>query len=190
MLEEQMLDEPVTEQVTPEDFLETPEGHHCEFIDGKLVERNMGMESCEVAANVVELIRHHARGHQLGKAFTSDLGYQIFVDDPRKVRLPDVSFIAKARLPEGRRPRGHCRIPPDLAVEVVSPNDKAEELEVKRLDFFRAGTRQWWLIFPETRTVYVFHKVDSCVLFTEDQELTDDEILPGFRCLVRAFFED
>jgi Uma2 family endonuclease len=125
----------------------------------------------------------------LGKTFTPDLGFQI-CPEPNGVRYADVSFIARARLPQGANPPGHCKIPPDLAIEVVSPSDEALALEVKRLDFFRAGTRQWWLVFPETRTVYVYRKINECCLLTEDQELTDDEVLPGFRCPVRAFFED
>jgi Uma2 family endonuclease len=188
VLEEQTAETNGGSSHSPDELL-VEGGHRWDLIDGQLVERTMGMDSCEVAAKIVELLSHHARAHKLGRVFTPDLGYQIFAEQPNKVRHADVTFITRARLPE-KNPPGHCRIPPDLAIEVVSPSDEALDLEVKRLDFFRAGTRQWWLVFPETRTLYVFRAVNTCALFTDDQELTDDEVLPGFRCPVRAFFED
>ena len=52
-------------------------------------------------------------------------GYQCFPHDPGLVRKPDVSFVRYGRFPGGVLPEGWAKIPPDLAVEVVSPNDTA-----------------------------------------------------------------
>ena len=57
--------------------------------------------------------------------------YQCFPAAPEKVRRPDTSFIRLGRLPGEELPEGHLRIAPDLAVEVVSPNDKEENLTIK-----------------------------------------------------------
>jgi hypothetical protein len=61
----------------------------------------------------------------------SDAGYQCFPDDPGKVRKPDASFIQAARLAVEDEPEGWARIAPDLAVEVVSPNDLFEAVAIK-----------------------------------------------------------
>src|SRR4051795_8542847 len=116
---------------TPEDLLRLPDAVNYELVDGKLVERNMGMESSRVAARILALIAFFLRDGRQRLLFGADGSYQCFPEAPDKVRRPDVSFIRDGRLPGDRAPEGHCRIPPDLAVEVVSPNDLAYEVEEK-----------------------------------------------------------
>src|SRR5207248_2512323 len=128
------------EPVRPEDLLEREDGVRYELIGGRLVERHMGARASEVAANLIQVIGRYVGEHKLGKIFAPDCGYQIFADDPNCVRFPDVSFIARGHLPEDKAPEGHVRVPPDLAVEVVTPNDSAEEVEAKRIAFLQAGT--------------------------------------------------
>jgi Uma2 family endonuclease len=167
------------------------EFRHCyELIDGKLVERHMGAESSLIAAAVIFLLNQYVRAHQLGKVFATDCGYQIFPDDPNKVRFPDGSFIPRGRLPDDKPPRGHIRIPPDLAIEVVSPNDTAEEVETKRLAFLRAGTRLLWILYPESRTVHVYRQAGNPSSLTEADELSGEDVVPGFVCRVAELFED
>jgi Uma2 family endonuclease len=190
LLEAPAAAEAAIEQHTPEELLQMPDGHRYELIDGKLVERNMGAEASEVAANVIRIVGHHVRGNKLGKVFATDCGYQIFPEAPNRVRYPDGSFIARGRLPGDRTPRGHVGIPPDLAVEVVSPNDTAEEVEAKRLDFLRAGTRLVWVIYPETRTVYVYRQAGGFSVLTQAEELSGEDVLPGFACRVAELFEE
>jgi Uma2 family endonuclease len=190
MLEDQSVDVAVVQQHTPEDLLVMPEGHRFELIDGQLKERNMGAWEAAIAARVMRHVGNHVEREKLGTCFAADCGYQIFADDPKKVRFPDGSFVARGRFPQDQVPPGHLRTHPDLAVEVVSPNDLGDEIEAKRIAFLRAGTRLWWLIYPVHRTVHVYRNLKNCVVFADGEELTDDEVLPGFRCPVRAFFED
>lgn len=93
MLEEQTTEGTGATTHTPEELLEDG-GHRWELIDGHLVERNMGMDSCEVAANILRVIGLHAHTNKLGRVFTPDLGFQIF-PEANKVRYADVSFIAR-----------------------------------------------------------------------------------------------
>jgi Uma2 family endonuclease len=79
-------------------------------------------------------------------------------------------------------------IPPDLAVEVVSPNDTAEEVESKRLAFLRAGVSLLWVIYPESRTVHVYRKGGSAAALEEGDDLTAEDVLPGFVCKVADLF--
>ena len=94
--------------------------------------------------------------HGLGIVWPADNGYQCFPHAPGLVRRPDVSFIRRGRLPGDVSPEGWVRIPPDLAVEVVSPNDSAEELEEKLDDYRKAGVPLVWVIYPKARKARVF----------------------------------
>jgi Uma2 family endonuclease len=173
---------------TPEDLLTLPDGHHYELIDDQLVERNMGAEASLVAANLIALLGAHVHPQKLGHVFASDCGYQIFPDQPNRVRYADGSFIARGRFPNERVPRGHVRIPPDLAMEVVSPNDLAEEVEGKVEDYLRAGIRLLWVLYPNTQTVYVFRRDGSVSRLTRASELSGEDVIPGFVCRVEDLF--
>ena len=191
LLDEQGFPEGGTETATPEDLLEREDGALYELIDGKLVERHMGARSSEVAANIISLIRPYAFERKLGKVFATDCGYQIFASDPKRVRFPDASFIARGHLPEDKTPEGHVRVPPDLAVEVVSPNDTAADVVDKADMWLRAGAQLVWVVFPESRTVHAYRQGNNNSLaLAEGDELSGEDVLPGFFCRVAAIFEE
>ena len=102
------------------------------------------------------------------------------------VRKPDVSFIRKGRLPGDAIPKGWVKIAPDLAVEVISPNDTAEDLEEKLEDYQKAGVPLVWVIYPERRMARVFRQGSPPVVLGEDDELSGEDVIPGFRCPLRG----
>ena len=117
---------------TPEDLLSMPDGKNYELVDGHLVERNMSVvvelgrrASCYFAS------RRLRRGPRPRLGLAGRSGLRLFPRRSKKVRKPDVSFIRIERLPEGLTSEGYVHIPPDLAVEVVSPNDLWHEVEAK-----------------------------------------------------------
>jgi Uma2 family endonuclease len=115
--------------------------------------------------------------------------YQCFPDDPDKVCKADVSFIRLIRYTaEQAQQEGHVRIAPDLAVEVISPNDLYYEVESKVEDYLRAGVQLVWVVNPESRTVWVRRADGTGVTLHENDELTGEEVLPGFRSRVGDLF--
>lgn len=177
---------------TPDDLLRMEDAINYELVDGKLVERHMGMESSEIAARIVLLIGMFLRSHSIGRLFGADASYQCFPSAPNKVRKPDVSFIQSERLPGGHLPTGHCPIPPDLAVEVISPGDLAYEVEEKVAEYLQAGVPVVWVVNPPTRTVRI-HRPRSAARgpiaeLSGDDTLTGEDVLPGFSCKVSEFF--
>src|SRR3954452_2213270 len=117
---------------TPEDLLSLPDnGKGYELVRGRLVEQCMGGFASWVASQIKFLLVAFGQNRGLGWVLDSEGSYQCFRDDPGKVRKPDVSFIRRGRLPGERIPAGHVPLPPDLAVEVVSPNDTAYEVDAK-----------------------------------------------------------
>src|SRR5688572_14271280 len=99
----------------------------------------MGMESSRIGMRIGVLLGAFLRDHPGGLLFGADAGYQCFPKSPSTVRKPDVSFVRSGRLAGNVAPEGHCRIPPDLAVEVISPNDLAYEVEEKVAEYLQAG---------------------------------------------------
>jgi Uma2 family endonuclease len=174
-------------RLTPDELLALADSGGYEVIDGQLVEKNMGAEAAVVGANVITVLGPHVRAHRLGQVFTQDCGYQIFPDDPNRVRKPDCSFIGKDHLPQAGIPRGNVRVVPDLVVEVVSPNDLAEEVEARVVDYLRVGVRLLWVFYPATRSVYVFRQ-GSVARLTAADELGGEDVIPGFACRVEELF--
>ena len=183
-----MSTEVLAEPITPEDLLAMPNEVDYELVNGELVERHMGAESSWIATKLIGLITLWYQGRIPGHLFTTDCGYQCYSDDPGKVRKPDLSFVSRGRFPKGRVPRGYIRIAPDLAVEVLSPNDLADEAEAKVEEYLDAGVRLVWVISPKAETVTVYRADRSAVKLHEADELSGENVLPEFRCQVSDLF--
>lgn len=180
--------------LTPEDLDRMPDNVAFELVNGTLVERNMGLESSEIAGRILLLLGIFLRTRDFGRLFMSDAGFQCFADDPNKVRRPDVSFVRAGRLPGNRAPKGWGRIAPDLVVEVISPNDIADDVEEKVGEWLGAGAALVWVVYPGTRTVRI-HRPRTSSLgrvsdLTDADTLSGEDVLPGFTCSVREIFDD
>jgi Uma2 family endonuclease len=175
-------------QYTPEDLLAMPHGISYELVGGQLVERSMGMESSWVATRLVARLERFCEEHGLGWVFQANNGYQCFAHEPGLVRRPDVSFVRYGRFPGGVLPKGWAKIVPDLVVEVVSPNDSAYALEDKLEDYEKVRVPLVWVIYPNSRTVWVRRGDGSIGRLHESDDLSGEDIVPGFRCLVQELF--
>ncbi|MBW3596832.1 MAG: Uma2 family endonuclease [Planctomycetes bacterium] len=173
---------------TASDLLEMPDGDRYELAGGQLVEREMGAESSWVAGNVHTHLNNFVLQHELGWALPEGTSFQCFPDDPERVRRPDVSFIARGRLASDILPRGHCRIAPDLAVEVVSPRDSYYEVDQKVSEYLAAGVQQVWVVNPDNRTLRVHHLNGPLSHLNENDVVSGEDLLPVFGRRVGDFF--
>jgi Uma2 family endonuclease len=107
--------------------------------------------------------------------------------DPDTVRGPDVALYEDANTFAELHPK-YGEVPPRLAIEVLSPNDRANKVLRKINDYLRCGVGMVWVIDPEIRTATVHQPGKPQVELTENQEITGEDVLPGFRCLVGDFF--
>lgn len=178
----------ISTQITPQDLLEMEDGHRYELINGELVERNMGAMSSHIASNVNQIVSTHVRENGLGLVFTTDCGYQIYADDPDKVRFPDGSFIKSGRLPNDEPPGGHVRIAPDWALEVISPNDLAWKVQVKVQEYLEAGVKLVWVVYPDSKEVLVYQSRADFKRLSVKDEIRMNDIMPEFHCQVADFF--
>ena len=188
-----VLAEPVLQQprVTPQDLLERDDAVRFELVNGRLVERNVSTESSVVAVRISRLLDVYVDANQLGVVAGSDCSFQCFYDvllDRDRIRKPDVSFIAAGRLTEEQYRAGHTPIAPDLAVEVVSPNDNDAELDEKIEDYLAAGVHLIWVVRPRTKTVTTYHQDGSSQRLRATDKLSGEGVVPGFECLVADLF--
>jgi Uma2 family endonuclease len=172
----------------PEDLLRLPEGDHYELVDGIPKEKPMGAEADEIAVGVVVVLRPFVRAHNLGHVYGSQTGFQCFPDKPNQVRMPDASFVAAGKLPDDKTPEGYIKVAPDIAVEVVSPNELYEEVEAKVKEYRSAGVKLVWVVSPKSRTVLVRRLDGSCAEVGETGQLSGEDVLPGFACPVAELF--
>ena len=124
---------------SPDDLAHIVDGDLYEFVHGMPVEKHMGAESDWIGTTLIGLLWSFCRPARLGLVFGPQTGYRCFPRHPNRLRKPDASFVARGRLPDDKPPKGDIAIAPDLAVEVVSPNDLVEELEEKVGDYLSAG---------------------------------------------------
>ncbi len=152
-----------------------------ELVKGRLVVREpAGYRHGEVAASLTRILGTfvHARG--LGSVVAAETGFKLSTD-PDTVRAPDVAFIHRDRVPSPP-PAGYAALAPDLAVEVLSPDDRAGEVLAKVADWLSAGCRVVWVVDPVHRTARVYRADGSESLVAEAEALDGEDVLPGFSC--------
>jgi Uma2 family endonuclease len=175
---------------TPEDLLTTPDAKLYELVDGQLVERAMGSESDWIGVEIITRLHNFVRARNLGLVLGPTSSYQCFRHDRKQVRKPDGSFIAAGRLPGNRVPKGHIRIVPDLALEVVSLDDSYLVVDAKIHEYLASGVRLVWVVNPDNRTVKVFRHDDRRpVELTDGDQLDGGDVLPGFSCAVTEILQ-
>jgi len=172
-----------------EDVLLRPNGEKrlFELVDGVLVEKALGFYEARLAIVLVCFLGAFLEGPDLGIIVGADAPMQL---RPGLVRLPDVSFVSWGRFPNRRLPAE--RVPavvPDLAVEVVSEGNTEPEMELKLDEYFAAGVRLVWYLYPEARTARVYTSRTDVRELTEDDILDGGDVLPGFQLPVREWFE-
>ncbi len=127
------------------------------------------------------------QSRRLGEVFGAETGF-ILERDPDTVRGADAAFVSAARLPGGEIPAGFFPGAPDLAVEVLSPDDRASEVEEKVGEYLHAGARAVWVLNPKTRSLTTYAPGGVARLLGPDDVLDGGEVLPGFSIRVAEFF--
>ena len=118
---------------------------------------------------------------------TSDAGF-LLATDPDTVRAPDLAFVARDRIPAPGTTGAYWPLAPDLAVEILSPSNTASETQEKVLDYLDAGSHMVWVLDPRRRTVTVYRSRDDIRIVGAGEEITGDDVLPGFGVGVDELF--
>ncbi len=157
-------------------------GKQVELVRGVLVVREPpGIQHGAVMLRLGAMLLRHVDAQDLGLVVVGDPGFQLAMD-PDTVRGPDIAFIRRERVPHPA-PVGFAAFPPDLVIEIRSPNDRPGDMLGKVGDWLSAGTRLVWVIDPARRLAHVYRSdgTQSTV-----DSLDGDDVLPGFSCALDA----
>ena len=172
-------------KATPEDVLRLEERGLYELVDGHLIEKQMSYAASEAAGKIAFTIMLFLKEARLEGSVLPEQSFQCFPHKPSQVRRPDVAYISASRVPSVR-PDGHVKIVPDLAIEIISPNDNVYELDDKLADYRAAGIPLVWVVNPVARIIRV-HRPDQPIYELRDRDvLGGDAVLPGFSAAVTA----
>ena len=173
--------------LTPADVERASErdGKLYELIDGELREKQVGFRSLFVAGQVIARLNAHFYPHE--GAAASEVMIYCF-KNKRHGRKPDVVYVKLSRLPGGVIPEGDIFVPPDLVVEVLSPNNSGTEVDEKLDEYLGAGIPLVWIVNPERQTIRAFRQDDTHRLFHAADVIENEPALPGFRLVAGDVF--
>ncbi len=179
---------PTPGTATEEDVLriQREEDRLCELVEGVLVEKVKGYHESKLAVWIAHLLQLYLDENDLGEVAGADGTLRLM---PKLVRIPDVSFVSHQRVAECANADAPIpELAPDLAIEVLSEGSTDAEMQRKLKEYFFAGTTLVWLVDPRRRTVQVSTAPDQSIVLSEEQELSGEPVLPGFRVAVARIF--
>ena len=183
---EQGIRPPESLKMTLEEFLEHDvEGY--EYVKGELVPMSPpSREHGEISVNVIRYLDAHVYQNKLGRLYTAETTFRV----AERIMKPDVAFVSTTQLTGNKTDKTKgFPIPPDLAVEVVSPSDVQSRIAEKALAYLNAGTRLVWVLEPVSQTVTVYRSERDIETLTRDDTLTGEDVVSGFSCPVAHLFE-
>ncbi len=163
-----------------------PHDQPCELIAGEIAMMTpTGFEHGEIESNIDFLLKSHVIKNNLGSVVSGDAGFLIS-RDPDTVRAPDVAFVRGDR--KFGRLKNYFPGAPDLAVEVISPTDRLQNVDEKTQAWLDGGAALVWVVWPDLRSVVVHRAGKPPRILHEQDVITGEEVLPDFECRVGEFF--
>lgn len=184
-----------TRITTAEELFRMPnDGAGYELVRGELKRKgdphNMsptGFKHGTIVARLTVALGQHIEAHDLGEVTGAETGFKL-ASDPDTVRAPDVGFVRRERIPAGEFTEKFWPGAPDLAVEVMSPNNTLSEVDEKVEDYTAAGVRLIWVVNPKKRTVTVYHLNSEPIALSEGDTLDGLDVVTGFQYNVARLF--
>jgi Uma2 family endonuclease len=165
---------------TETDLLRTPrDGRKYELVDGEIRVSPAGSRHGAVCLRIAARLLAFVEDGRLGHVFEGSTGFRL---PGGNVRSPDASFVARGRFEGDTPPETFSPVPPDLAVEVLSPDDRPRQILDKVGEYLECGVRLVWVIDPKARTATVYASLSDVRHLGPDDELDGQDVLPGFRC--------
>jgi Uma2 family endonuclease len=177
-----------TRLVTAEELEKLPDDDcRYELVAGRLIRMSpVGYLHGKIVGQFVALLVRYLEGRNLGIAVI-EVGFKL-ASNPDTVRAPDVAFIRRDRIPPVD-PRGFWQGPPDLAVEVLSPEDRPSDIREKVEEYLLRDVTLVLVVDPDSKSVVAYRRFSAPVVLRAGDDLLEfDDIIPGFRCRVRDIF--
>ncbi len=170
---------------TAEGLLRAGDIGRCELVRGRLIMMNpAGGEHGRITHGIAYVLEQHVRPRKLGTIFAAETGF-ILSRDPDTVRAPDIAFVRAGRACDAE---GFIPGAPDLAVEVLSPDDRPGYVREKVAEWLEAGAKAVWVVDPRKRTVTVHKARRKPQVSSEGDTLRAGGVLPAFEMAVAEVF--
>ncbi len=180
--------------VTVEHFERLSAASHerMELIRGRVVTMSpAGLHHGVVTSRLSRIIASHAWEHDLGEVTAAETGFRLLLpgDNPAEstVRAPDIGFLRKERVAEAMTP-SFCTLPPDLAVETLSPGDAAGAVSSKVAWWLACGTPEVWTVDAGNRTLTRHLPDRTSRLWTREESFDAAPVMPGLRVELAEIF--
>jgi Uma2 family endonuclease len=165
-----------------------PDGLY-EVIDGRVVEKTMDAYECWLASVMLGVMDPYVKANPTGRVVQE----MIFDLRPyvERERRPDVAFVSFERWARDRGiPQSRSwGVIPDLAVEIISRTNTADEVVEKLEEYFKVGVRQVWVVYPRQSKVYAYTSTTKVCVLAPGDELDGGDVLPGFRLSITDLIE-
>jgi Uma2 family endonuclease len=174
--------------VTAEELEKFPDDdYRYELVEGRVIRMSpVGWQHGRIVVQLATLLNGYVQQRNLGVLVT-EVGFKL-ASAPDTVRGPDLAFVRRDRIPEVDL-RGFWQGPPDLVVEVVSPDDRASDVRAKVDEYLRYGVTVVIVVDPGDETVSVRRRLSPTVVLRGiDDVLQVGDLLPGFSCSLSRIF--
>lgn len=175
--------------VTADELLRDYNAVRCDLVEGRVREMEPpGFWHGSIEVRVSRVLGDHVDVHGLGVVVVGDVGF-IVARNPDTVLGADVAFVRKERVDEIGMTSKYFPEAPTLAVEIVSPNDAADEVDDKVRRWLAAGCETVWVVYPRGKSVTVYRSLDDIRVLTGDVVLDGGDVVPGFATPISEFFK-
>ena len=178
-----------TNLITADELLAMGDIGRCELVRGELIMMSPSSAGHGViVGRLATWIGAFVEQHDLGVMLGAETGFKIEIG-PDTVRAPDVAVVLKDRVAQVITKRGFGHGAPDLAVEVLSPDDSRKATIAKAKLWLQKGAKSVWIVDPKTKTIEIRHRRAPVTTLREKDELRDDAVLPGFSVPLKRVFK-
>jgi Uma2 family endonuclease len=172
--------------LTVEEFWKQYAGKPFELVEGEIVAVTpAGGLHGAITRRVASHLGNYVDENELGEVYGAETGFYL---SPTVMRGADAAFVRKEKLEKITDLESYIPFAPDLAVEVVSPNDMATEIQKKVKLYLAAGTALVWVIYPDLRSVVAHYPDQTSKTFSSDSTLDGSDVLPGLEIAVSHLF--
>jgi len=157
-----------------------------ELVDGEIVRKTVGAAEIAIANLLKEALTDAVRTAKCGRTYV-EMGFAMANGNGRK---PDVAFLSYQSWARNRRipPGDYMPVAPDLAIEIISPNELTMATVYKVQEYFESGVKQVWLVFSNIEQVYCYTSPTNVRILTREDEISGDALISGFRMAVADLF--
>jgi Uma2 family endonuclease len=177
--------------MTANELLALPRGQfRYELINGELKTMSpAGHTHGKIIIRLTLPLAQHVKQNGLGEVYAAETGFKLR-SNPDTVRAPDIAFITRQRVKDVGETTGYWPGAPDLAVEVLSPDDSVSEVEQKVSEWLEAGSKQVWVVSPKMQTVTIYRSPTDIKVLVGAETLDGEDVIPGFQFKVAEIFTE